>query len=80
MYDDKKLAPPVVRASIVCLAAYAVIGGGVTLVGWFAILPRLTDWGRKWYFDVSQRGRGRGVFGNCVGFDDVASALVRATK
>jgi PAS domain S-box-containing protein len=27
-----------------CLAAYAALGGIITLAGWFAHIPRLTDW------------------------------------
>jgi len=30
--------------SAVMLAAYALVAGGVTLAGWFAGVPRLTDW------------------------------------
>lgn len=44
MHDDKKPVPSAVRWSVMGLATYALIGGGVTLVGWFAGLPRLTDW------------------------------------
>ena len=40
----KKMWPPAVRWSVLVLAGYALIGGLVTLVGWFAGLPCLTDW------------------------------------
>jgi PAS domain S-box-containing protein len=33
-----------VRLSVFGFATYALLGGGITLVGWFAGLPRLTDW------------------------------------
>jgi PAS domain S-box-containing protein len=42
MNDDKNLGP--LRWSAMGFAGYAVIGGSVTLVGWFAGMPRLTDW------------------------------------
>jgi PAS domain S-box-containing protein len=44
MDADKKLVHSAGRWSVVGFAAYALIGGGVTLVGWFAGLPRFTDW------------------------------------
>jgi hypothetical protein len=44
MNNDNKLMPSAIRWGVVGLAALAAIGGGVTLVGWFAELPRLTDW------------------------------------
>jgi PAS domain S-box-containing protein len=36
--------PRVVRAASIILASYAVIGGSLTLYGWQAYIPRLTDW------------------------------------
>ena len=42
--EYNKGAPSAIRWTVMGLAAYALIGGGVTLVGWFAGMPRLTDW------------------------------------
>lgn len=44
MSDESKEVSAAIRMGVVFCAAYALIGGGVTLVGWFAGLPRLTDW------------------------------------
>jgi PAS domain-containing protein len=43
IYAEKKTLPSV-RWSVLLFASYALIGGGVTLIGWFTGLPRLTDW------------------------------------
>lgn len=40
-----KRTPTLIRWSGVALAIYAALGGVVTLIGWFAGIPRLTDWG-----------------------------------
>src|SRR5688500_4361062 len=44
MYHSKNEFSSVVHWSLTGSAAYALIGGSVTLIGWFANLPRLTDW------------------------------------
>jgi PAS domain S-box-containing protein len=44
MHDASRSARSAVRWTVAGLAAYAILGGSVTLVGWFAGLPRLTDW------------------------------------
>jgi hypothetical protein len=43
MRDDRRQPSPV-RSAVIGFAAYALIGGSVTLAGWFAGLPGLTDW------------------------------------
>ena len=36
--------PPIVRNVIAALGAYALLGGSLTLLGWFWGIRRLTDW------------------------------------
>jgi hypothetical protein len=44
MDNDGKLVPSAFRWNVAAFATYALIGCGMTLFGWFAGLPRLTDW------------------------------------
>jgi PAS domain S-box-containing protein len=43
MHGDQKTAT-IERNIVAGFAAYTLIGGAVTLVGWLAYMPRLTDW------------------------------------
>ena len=44
---DRTLDPVVVWTRVMCLllTAYAFFGGSLSLIGWIADVPRLTDWG-----------------------------------
>ncbi|GEM_PF-1168269 len=44
MDGHEKLVPRALRWSVVGFAGYALLGGGLTLVGWLSGLSRLTDW------------------------------------
>src|ERR1044072_2131535 len=42
--DSDRIAPSFPRRIVFVLSSYAVIAGLVTLIGWFARVPILTDW------------------------------------
>lgn len=44
MRDDREPRFSKIRWSVLGLAGYALAGGALTLAGWFANAPRLTDW------------------------------------
>src|SRR5438046_1258331 len=44
MHDDKQPLSLALRLSVIGLATYALFGGSITLIGWSAKVPRLTDW------------------------------------
>ncbi len=42
--NSRSVVPTLVRNTATALGAYGLVGRGVSLLGWVANIPRLTDW------------------------------------